>query len=151
MSPGPRIAELVDELVDDQPIVIFERRRHAQAVDARDLEAERDDQRGVDRRGEQRLHAGGNFAADALPGIGLCLVRRSCCNASNDAPSSRRPVGVGAAALQRAGNIWIGPDSAMIEQACGRLRAVSARVRVPYPVHSGLESHPGRELCRPCQ
>ena len=46
---GPRLAELVDELVDDQPIVILERRRHAQAVDARDLEAERDDQRGVER------------------------------------------------------------------------------------------------------
>src|SRR6185436_8257876 len=46
---GPRLADFVDELVDDQAIVIFERRRHAQAIDPRDLKTERDNQGGVDR------------------------------------------------------------------------------------------------------
>ena len=41
MSPGRGSPELVDQLVDDQAIVILERRRHAQAVDARDLERRR--------------------------------------------------------------------------------------------------------------
>ena len=67
-----RLAELVDQLVDDQAIVILERRRHAQAVDARHLEAERDDERGVDGRRDQRLHAGDDFLTGARPGRGPC-------------------------------------------------------------------------------
>jgi hypothetical protein len=42
-----RRGEAIAELVDDQPILIGQRRRHALAFDARDLEAERDDQRRV--------------------------------------------------------------------------------------------------------
>jgi hypothetical protein len=63
----PRFAKLVDQLVDDQPVVILQRRRHAQAVDARDLKAERDDQRRVDRRGHERLEAGDDLAPHPLP------------------------------------------------------------------------------------
>src|SRR5712691_1243744 len=50
-----RRAHPVHELVDDQPVLVFERRRHAQALDACHLEAEGDDQRRVDGGGEQRL------------------------------------------------------------------------------------------------
>src|SRR5215510_3886938 len=64
---GTRIANLVDELVDDQAVVIFERRRHAEAVDAGHLEAERDDQRRVDRGGHQSFHARDDFAPGANP------------------------------------------------------------------------------------
>src|SRR6185436_6157222 len=51
----PRIADAIDGVIDDQAILVFERRRHAQAFHARDLEAEGDDQDGVHRRGDQRL------------------------------------------------------------------------------------------------
>jgi hypothetical protein len=43
-----RIADPVGELVDDEAILILQRRRHAHALDAGHLEAERDDQRRVD-------------------------------------------------------------------------------------------------------
>ena len=72
---GPRIAELVDQLVDDQPIVILERRRHAQAVDARDLKAERDDERGVDGGREQRLDAAHEVLPAAAPAAHQRLSR----------------------------------------------------------------------------
>ena len=65
MSPTCGVADAVGELVDDQPILIRERRRHALAFDARDLEAERDDQRGVDRGRGQRLQPGEQLFADA--------------------------------------------------------------------------------------
>ena len=42
----------------DEAILIGERRRHALAFHARDLESEGDDQRGVDRGGEERLEPG---------------------------------------------------------------------------------------------
>ena len=67
MSPGPRLADLVDQLVDDETIVILERRRHAQAVDTRDLEAERHDQHRVHDRDRQRLQARQNLAAHPFP------------------------------------------------------------------------------------
>ena len=41
-----------------------ERRRHALALDARDLESERDDERGVDGGRDQRLEPGDQFFAD---------------------------------------------------------------------------------------
>ena len=63
MSPRRGSAEPVGELVDDQPILIGQRRRHALALDARHLEAERDDQRGVDGRRDQRLHPGDQLVA----------------------------------------------------------------------------------------
>ena len=65
MSPTCGCADAVGELVDDQPILIGERRRHALAFDAGHLEAERDDQRGVDRRRGQRLQPGEQLFADA--------------------------------------------------------------------------------------
>ena len=65
MSPTCGLADAIGELVDDQAILIGERRRHALAFDARDLEAERDDQRGVDRRRGQRLEPGDQLFADA--------------------------------------------------------------------------------------
>jgi hypothetical protein len=71
-----RLAELVDQLVDDQAIVIFERRRHAQAVDARHLEAERHDQRRVDRGGHERLQSGEDLGAHPLPCADLIDRRR---------------------------------------------------------------------------
>ena len=52
MSPGTRLAQLVDQLVHDQTVVILERRGHAHPVDARDLDDEGDDQRGVDGSGQ---------------------------------------------------------------------------------------------------
>ena len=64
---GPGFAELVHQLVDDQPVVVLERRRHAQAVDARHLDSKRDDQRGVNRSGQQRLDAGDDLVSHALP------------------------------------------------------------------------------------
>ena len=45
---APGFADPVDELIDDQSILIGEGRRHALPFDARHLEAERDDQHGVD-------------------------------------------------------------------------------------------------------
>ena len=64
MSPTCGRADAVRQLVDDQPILIGERRRHALAFDAGHLEAERDDQRGVDRRRGQRLEPGEQLFAD---------------------------------------------------------------------------------------
>src|SRR5262245_58365429 len=58
-----RSAYPIDELVDDQAILIFQRRRHAQAFDSRDLEAEGDDQCCVYRGREQRLEPGKQFVA----------------------------------------------------------------------------------------
>ena len=58
MSPRRGVADAVGELVDDQPVLIGERRRHALAFDARHLEAERDDERGVDGGRGQRLEPG---------------------------------------------------------------------------------------------
>ena len=53
-----RNAPPIRQLVDDQPVLIRERRRHALAFDARDLKAERDDQRGVDGGRRQCLDPG---------------------------------------------------------------------------------------------
>ena len=61
-----RLADPVGQLVDDQPILIRERRRHALAFDARDLEAERDDERRVDGSRGQRLEPGHQLFDDAL-------------------------------------------------------------------------------------
>ena len=66
MSPTLRLADPIRQLVDDQAILIRERRRHALAFDARDLEAERHDQRGVDRGRGQRLQPGDHFFDDAI-------------------------------------------------------------------------------------
>ena len=65
MSPIVRLADAVGELVDDQAILIRERRRHALAFDARDLEAERHDQRRVDGGRGQRLQPGDQLFGDA--------------------------------------------------------------------------------------
>ena len=54
---GERLADLVHQLVDNEAIVIFERRRHALALDARHLESEGDDQGGIDGGGSQGLAA----------------------------------------------------------------------------------------------
>ena len=51
----PRIREPVRQLVDDEPVLVLERRRHALALDARNLEAERDDERRVDGSRGERL------------------------------------------------------------------------------------------------
>ena len=48
--PVMRLADSVGELVHDQPILIFQRRRHAHAFDARHLEPEGDNQGRVDGR-----------------------------------------------------------------------------------------------------
>ena len=61
-----RVADAVRELVDDQAILILQRRRHAHAFDARDLEAERDDQRGVDGGGRERLQPRDELFAEAV-------------------------------------------------------------------------------------
>ena len=66
MSPMCGSPMPVGQLVDDQAILIRERRRHALAFDARDLEAERDDERRVDRRRGQRLQPGDQLFDDAL-------------------------------------------------------------------------------------
>ena len=50
-----RLADAIGQLVHDQPVLILERGRHAHAFDARDLEPEGDDQRGIDRGRCQRL------------------------------------------------------------------------------------------------
>ena len=52
---SPRRAYPVHEFVDDQSVLILERRRHAEPLDARNLKAERDDERRVDRGREQCL------------------------------------------------------------------------------------------------
>ena len=58
------LADAIDELVHDEPVLVFERRRHALALDARDLDAERDDEDGVDGGRGQRLHPGQQFFLD---------------------------------------------------------------------------------------
>jgi hypothetical protein len=55
MTMAPRLTDAIYELVHDQPILVFERRRHALAFHARDLEAEGDDEHRVDGRRYQRL------------------------------------------------------------------------------------------------
>ena len=60
---APRVGQPVGQFVDDQPVLVGQRRRHALALDARDLEAEGHDERGVDRRREQRLHPGEHLVA----------------------------------------------------------------------------------------
>ncbi len=59
-----RVVQPVGELVDDQPVLILERRDHALALDARDLEAERDDERRVDGGRHQRLEPGDELLAE---------------------------------------------------------------------------------------
>ena len=66
-----------DQLVDDQPILILERRRHALALDARHLEAERDDEDGVDGRRHQRLHPGDELFLDLRQADARSSSRRS--------------------------------------------------------------------------
>ena len=66
MSPTLRVADAVGELVDDQAILVLQRRRHAHALDARDLEAERDDQRGVDGGRRERLQPGDELLAETV-------------------------------------------------------------------------------------
>ncbi len=61
---APRVADAVDQLVDDQPVLILQRRRHAEPLDTGDLESERHDENGVDRRREQRLDPGHQFLFD---------------------------------------------------------------------------------------
>ena len=56
-----RLADAIHQLVDDEPVLIFERRRHAAALDACDLESEGDDQDGVDGRRQQRPDPGHEF------------------------------------------------------------------------------------------
>ena len=55
MSPRRGAPTSIGELVDDQAVLIGERGRHALAFDARHLESERDDERGVHGGREQRL------------------------------------------------------------------------------------------------
>src|SRR5205085_7378572 len=50
------LEDAVDRFVDDQPILILERRGHAQTFDASDLDAERHDQHRIDRGRDKRLH-----------------------------------------------------------------------------------------------
>ena len=75
MSPRRGSPMRYDQLVDDQPILILERRRHALAFDARHLEPERDDEDGVDGRRDERLDPGDELflnLRERMPG----LVRR---------------------------------------------------------------------------
>ena len=57
--------DLVDQLVDDQPIVVLERRGHAQPVDARHLDAKGHNQGGIHGSGDERLDAGHDLAAQS--------------------------------------------------------------------------------------
>ena len=60
------IAEPIRELVDDQPILILQRRRHAHAFHTRDLKAECNDERRVNGRGRQRFQPCDKFFAEAI-------------------------------------------------------------------------------------
>src|SRR5262249_51360461 len=63
----PGGAELIDEFVHDQPVVVFERRRHTEAVHPCDLKTERDDERRVNGGGEQSSRAGGDLLSEPAP------------------------------------------------------------------------------------
>ena len=75
-----RLADAVRQLVDDEAVLVLERRRHALAFDSRDLEAERDDEDRVDRGRHERLHPGDELflqlreseAGARQPEIGRC-------------------------------------------------------------------------------
>ena len=86
-----RVAEPIGQLVDDQAVLVLQRRRHALALDARDLEAERDDQRGVDGGRGERLEPGDQLFAETVQ-----PRRRSS--------SARLASGGGAAAMAAAGS-----------------------------------------------
>jgi ferritin len=62
-----RVAQSIDELVDDQPVLVFERGRHALAFDTRHLEAERHDERRVNGSGRQRLEPGEDLFPHPIP------------------------------------------------------------------------------------
>ena len=105
-----RLADAVGELVDDQTILILQRRRHALAFDARDLEAEGHDQRGVHRSRRQRLEPRNDlFARRARPCATSCCRAHgvavgggvpTACGRTGSSPGSARPAsaaGIGAA------------------------------------------------------
>ena len=110
---APRLADAVDELVDDQPILILERRRHALAFDARDLEPERDDEDGVDRRRHERLHPRHQLFLD-LREADAGLVRRA-----GDGVRTLARAGDGARREGRSGSI-AGRASAAPRSTCAR-------------------------------
>ena len=98
MSPRAGRRDAVDQLVDDQPVLVLERRRHAHALDARHLEAERHDQDRVDGRRGDRLDPGPDLLLDArerdgargLP-VGRDRRRRAAAAAWRGAPSPAAP------------------------------------------------------------
>ncbi len=114
-----RIGEAIGELVDDQPILIGQRRRHALAFDPRDLEAERDDQRGVDRGRGQRLDPGDELVAPQLEaaddhrrtflelaprGTGPAAANAACVSSRSPRPLSNPPNTGGASRGSKPGN-----------------------------------------------
>ena len=82
MSLALRVGEAIGELVDDQPILIGQRRRHALALDPRHLEAERDDERGVDGGGGQRLDPRDELVAPELEPAQITDERSSISSAN---------------------------------------------------------------------
>ena len=135
-----RLADAVGELVDDQAILIGERRRHALAFDAGDLEAERDDQRGVDRGRGQRLQPG-----DEL------LRRRG--STPSDVPSiaSRRlrpDARTGAVTRPRRPSAAADRGSARPAIGCRRRRDVGARPASRAASASARRRRPARGTAR---
>ena len=112
----PRLADLVDQLVHDQAIVILERRRHAQPVDARDLKAERHDERGVDRRGDAA-----SAGRRRPPGPSSATRRRSRRPARRSARSARP-----ATPRSRAWIAWPARPACVLRADGSNVRSVSA-------------------------
>ncbi len=67
---APGRAEPVNQLVDDQPVLVLEGRRHALSFDPRHLEPERHDERGVDRGRCQGADPGQQLFTDHGPAGG---------------------------------------------------------------------------------
>src|SRR4051812_22547527 len=134
---GPGLAELVHQLVDDQPVVILERRRHAQAVHPRHLKPERHDQRRIHGGGHQRLQSRHDLAAHPLPRaerIGHDGRRRSRNGLRHAFRKRKWLVGViggfgvfahelGCRSVSRIARTWYDRP---LTSACGRLPALSA-------------------------
>ena len=85
-----RLADPVDQLVDDQPILILQRRRHALALDARDLKTERHDEHRVDGRRDQRLDPGDQLLLAPAPTGARAGEARSAIAATESRDRARR-------------------------------------------------------------
>ena len=119
--------QAVHQLVDDEPILVFERRGHALALNACHLDAEGDDQRGVDGGRDDGLDPGDGLFADSRRHRG---------------PPLAAPLALGSQLLQQARSVG--------RSGGGRWRGQAAGRRCHLPLPDGGDNLGGRSGPRLC-